>query len=203
MLSALASATWEFATAAVVLGVFTGVLVQALFQFGLLRSFHKREVLRWIEDRPESGADSSEKFATDLIGPSDSKTFYALPLEQLCGQISTSLMSVAQHDPKAKMIQLFSSRSRTDIEKEAALDAVVFDIERNVDVLQVRLTRLVRRLDYELSLLVSTTVVGVLAVSPNEFSAQAVGLPLYLTLIIAASLVAPLARRYLESTLRN
>jgi hypothetical protein len=227
VLTELASETYAFAVAAVILGTLAGILVRAFYETGFQIPLQRGVVRQWLRRRLEAidpatnepnggqgprkgiSREVSELETEFVSGPtgafptwSEREAFYSISYEQLCGQISTVLNTLAREPvkQKAKLLPFVPAAILEDLSKtpdaNTAHDALAFRLERAVDELQMRLRRRRTLSDYVMMFAVS--VVGFLLVNPRF---QLLGTPVYAGLIVSATLVGSITKRVLEKVL--
>jgi len=187
-----ASIAWDFASTVVILARVVAALELALYELGLRGYFQRRTVKDWfhhkyiyyITNYKTSTTDTLKNIREDfedlytrlliLTTGGAPKILYSLHYQQLCGQISNA-MQIELEYPKdsfllpflsipidSKNIDILMGNEDDSVEYIDARQKVNYYIDRNIDELQVILSKSWYNIDYILSFVLSIIVALIL-----------------------------------------
>lgn len=204
-LADLAKATWDFATATLILSTLTAVLVQALYDFSLRYYLQSYRIKMWIGGRLTNSTQTLERLSGTKKG-----SLYSLPYRRLCGQIGNALRNELDYfdysskdskdskdnqDSKDNLLAIFANNAKDELEKIKSLsktppeeltkekakelaiarELVAYQAERGLDELQITLGKFLRRAEYVISIFISMVLMAILILTPNSFQPEGWG----------------------------
>ncbi|MEM8793676.1 MAG: hypothetical protein AAGE80_18815 [Pseudomonadota bacterium] len=216
-LEQFASAGIDFAVSTLILAVLAASLTQSLYDLGLRRILHRLWVVQWVRRRiqdnadPSGAKDTAAGRATQLMEAWRKGTkqgrFYALPYQQLCGQIS-SFLQFELDDPQNWLLMQVMVRDATleamrQGDDDQARQRVHAEAEDALDDLQTMLATKSRLAYYLLCLNFSFAVVAILTFGGNQFVDIEQSGWTVIMIGVTAGLMGPIFRSLIERMLSS